>query len=83
MSGFAYTYVLECGDGNLYVGSTNDLQRRMEEHLGEKVPATQYRLPVKLVYYEACRSELAARKRELQLKTGFGRRYLKTRLGLE
>jgi putative endonuclease len=81
VSDFAYTYVLECSDGKLYVGSTIDLRRRIEEHLSGTVPATQFRLPVKLVYYEACRSELGARAREVQLKTGFGRRYLKSRLG--
>jgi putative endonuclease len=83
VSDFAYTYVLECGDGKLYMGSTIDLKRRIEEHLRGVVPATQYWLPVRLVYYEACRSEREARKRELQLKTGFGRRDLKSRLGKE
>jgi hypothetical protein len=37
-------------------------------------------LPVTLEYYEACRSEDRARLREKQLKTGFGRAYLKRRL---
>jgi putative endonuclease len=82
VSEFAYTYVLRCSDGKLYVGSTADLKRRIKEHEGGLVPATSYRLPAKLVYYEACRSELQARKRELQLKTGFGRRYLKAQLGM-
>ncbi|MGA7392964.1 MAG: GIY-YIG nuclease family protein [Terrimicrobiaceae bacterium] len=72
MTDFAYTYVLECDDGMLYVGSTTDLKRRVEEQLCGAVPAT---LPVRLVYYEACQSELGARKREIQLKTGFGRRW--------
>jgi predicted GIY-YIG superfamily endonuclease len=34
---FAYTYVLECSDGKLYVGSTIDLRRRIEEHLSGTV----------------------------------------------
>jgi len=33
-----------------------------------------------LIYYEACLSKTDARKRELQLKTGYGRGYLKRRL---
>ena len=82
MSKFAYTYVLRCSDGKLYVGSTTDLKRRIKEHEGGLVPATSYRLPVKLVYYEACQSQLEALKREVQLKSGFGRRYLKGRLGI-
>ena len=69
-------------ESQLYVGSTADLKRRIKEHEGGLVPATSYRLPAKLVYYEACRSQVEAFKRELQLKTGFGRRYLKGRLGM-
>ena len=38
------------------MGSTIDLKRRVEEHLRGVVPATQYRLPVRLVCYEACRA---------------------------
>ena len=77
-----YTYVLRCGDGKLYVGSTGNLRRRIVEHQSGRVPATSSRLPVTLEYYEACRFESSARLREKQLKTGFGRAYLKRRLGL-
>jgi putative endonuclease len=79
-SAFAYTYVLLCADGKLYVGSTIDLKRRLLEHRDGNVPATSYRLPVELVYYEASRSQAQARLREKALKTGYGRRYLKSRL---
>ena len=75
-----YTYVLKCGDGDLYVGSTHDLRTRMVPHRTGRVPAIAHRLPVRLEYYEACQSELKARLREKQLKTGFGRAYLKRRL---
>jgi len=75
-----YTYVLRCSDGKLYVGSTGNLRRRVAEHQAARVPATASRLPVTLEYYEACRSEVSARLREQQLKTGFGRAYLKRRL---
>ena len=75
-----YTYVLRCGDGNLYIGSTGNLQRRVADHQAGRVTATASRLPVTLEYYEACRSDAMARLREKQLKTGFGRAYLKRRL---
>ena len=75
-----YTYVLRCGDGNLYIGSTGNLRRRLLEHQAGCVAATAPRLPVTLEYYEACRFESGARVREKQLKTGFGRAYLKRRL---
>jgi putative endonuclease len=75
-----YTYVLRCRDGDLYVGSALDLRKRLAQHRAGRVPSTAYRLPITLEYYEACRSELKARLREKQLKTGFGRAYLKRRL---
>ncbi len=59
-----YTYVLRCDDGELYVGSAVDLGRRLAQHNAGRVPATAHRLPVRLEYYEACRSEPKARVRE-------------------
>jgi putative endonuclease len=59
-----YTYVLKCDDGELYVGSAADLRRRLAEQRAGRVRATAHRLPVRLEYYEACRSEPKARVRE-------------------
>ena len=77
---FYYTYVLRCADGNFYVGYTGDLRARLGQHEKGRVATTATKLPVTLVYYEACLSEDSARQRERQLKTGFGRAYLKRRL---
>jgi len=78
---FFYTYVLRSRkDSKLYIGWTKDLRKRFEEHAQGKVEATKCRRPVEMVYYEACRSEEAAIKREKQLKSGFGRTYLKKRI---
>ncbi len=45
--------MLECSDGSCYVGSTRDLQRRLEEHaLGAGAAYTRNRLPVRLVWVE-------------------------------
>ena len=75
-----YTYMLKCADDRLYIGWAADLRKRLVQHRAGRVPATAHRLPVRLEYYETCRSELKARLREKQLKTGFGRAYLKRRL---
>jgi len=76
-----YVYVLRSlADGNFYVGYTNDLKRRFAKHEQGKVPSTKSRLPVELVYYEACRSRQDATKREKYLKTAWGKRYIKSRL---
>jgi putative endonuclease len=46
-----YAYILRCSDGTFYAGSTNDLDRRLEEHAaGEGAAYTQRRLPVQLVW---------------------------------
>lgn len=76
-----YTYVLKSEkDGELYIGWSDDLKNRFKEHCEGRVNSTKDRLPVKLVYYEACLFKEGAVEREKQLKTGFGRAYLKRRL---
>ena len=82
-SKFVYTYVLRCADGLIYTGSTSDLNKRMREHESGTCQTTACRRPVKLIYFEACLDANAARQRELQLKTGYGRAYLKRRLAAE
>lgn len=78
-----YTYVLLCEDDHrkeLYIGSSEDLKNRFNEHKNGEVKTTKSFDNLTLVYYEACLNKADARKRELQLKTGFGRGYLKKRL---
>ena len=80
-----YTYVLWCTDAKrnrceFYIGSTEDLTERLKNHRSGSVKTTKSFSMVELVYYEASRNRTDARKRELQLKTGFGRGYLKRRL---
>jgi putative endonuclease len=76
-----YTYVLRSVlDNNLYIGYTDDLTKRIQAHDKGLVQATKNRRPLKLVYYEACDSKEKALLREKYFKTGFGRRYLKSRI---
>lgn len=76
-----YTYVLRSQkDQKLYIGWTDNLEYRFNQHNKGLVNATKYRVPLDLVYYEACLSKDSAILREKQLKTGFGRAYLKRRL---
>lgn len=64
-----YLYILKSKkDDNLYVGSTNDLRRRLLEHNSGESKATKPRAPFELRYYEAYFFEADARKREHQLK---------------
>ncbi len=76
-----YTYVLKSNfDNKLYIGCTENLKNRIEEHNKGFVESTKNRVPFDLVYYEACLNKENALKREKQLKTGFGRKYLKNRI---
>ena len=48
-----YMYILLCANGSYYTGSTNDLERRLEQHqAGEGANHTKKHLPIELVYYE-------------------------------
>ena len=76
-----YTYVLQSTkDNKLYIGTSNNLKRRLEQHKNGLVIATKDRRPLSLVYYEACLNKTKSIKREKFFKTGFGRRYLKERI---
>ncbi len=75
-----YTYVLKMADGKYYVGSTNDLKRRMEEHARERGVSTKWRLPVALEAYIAVKSEEIARSLEKYLKTSSGKATLRKRI---
>lgn len=64
-----YTYMLECADGTLYTGWTNDLAKRLKTHnAGRGGRYTRSRLPVKLVYAEEHEQRSDAMRREVQLK---------------
>ena len=47
----AWVYILECADGSYYVGSTRDLESRLDQHSsGKGAVHTSKRLPVRLAY---------------------------------
>ena len=76
-----YVYILESkSDGNLYIGCTNDLQRRITLHNSKKVESTKHRTPFTLIHYEAYLSEKDAFERERYLKTGWGKQFIKKNL---
>lgn len=64
----------------LYTGYTANLRKRFGQHKSDKGGYTAKRGYMDLIYYEACLNEQDARARELFLKSGPGKRYLKNRL---
>ena len=75
-----WVYVLELENGKRYVGHTNNLHRRIQEHKdGRSTYTSKYKIN-KLLYYERHNSRSQAMKREKLLKSGNGRQWLKQRL---
>jgi len=64
-----YVYILKSSkDQNLYIGSTNNIVKRLKEHNNGLVLSTRNRRPFKLVYFEGYVAEVDARHREKNLK---------------
>ena len=65
----AYVYVLECADGSLYTGWTNDLAHRLAAHAaGRGARYTRSHRPVRMVYAERLPDRSAALAREHAIK---------------
>ena len=72
------TYILRSeSNGRLYIGSTSDLDVRLQQHNDNLAPATKNRGPWKLVYSENHPDRSSAVRRERYFKTGKGRDELK------
>jgi putative endonuclease len=65
-----FTYILKCADDTLYVGCTNDLEKRVHQHNHSPRGAhyTKIRRPVVLLYSEQFETLGEARKREAEIK---------------
>jgi putative endonuclease len=55
-------------DGKHYIGYTNDIQRRLEEHNSGKNKSTRHRRPFKIIYKEQFFNLSEARQREREIK---------------
>ncbi len=78
---FHYTYILKSlQDNKLYIGSTNDLKRRLAEHQRGQNISTAKRLPLELIFYEAYPCKEDAERRERYFKTAKGKTTLKQML---
>lgn len=74
-----YAYALiSLKDSNLYIGISENPEKRLKEHNSGMSKSTKGRRPFKLIYKESLENRIEARKREKYLKSGFGREFLKT-----
>ena len=75
-----YVYVLRSKkDHKRYIGLTNNLGKRLDEHNKGKVVATKNRVPFELVYFEEFENRKLAANREKFFKTGKGREFLENK----
>ena len=64
-----HVYIVCCKDKTFYTGTSTDVNRRVKEHNCKKGSRyTRSRLPVRLVYKEACSNKSKALKREAEIK---------------
>lgn len=67
-------------NNDLYIGYTSDLKKRIGEHNHGLNFSTKRYMPWEIIYYEACKEESDARRREKYLKTTQGNRLIKRRI---
>lgn len=76
-----YVYVIKSKISDfIYIGSTNDLDRRLSEHNDGKSQSTKAFAPYEIVAYVAVQTEARARELEKYFKTGSGKSVLKNRI---
>ncbi len=76
-----YIYILKSlKNSRFYTGSTQSLQKRLDEHNSGKSKATRFNRPFELVYYETAETRAEALSRERYFKTGKGRDEIKAKL---
>lgn len=71
----SYVYFLQLQNRDVYVGSTNDLPRRIASHEQGQVRSTKAHLPVTLKSYVAVQTEKQARELEKYFKSGSGKAF--------
>jgi predicted GIY-YIG superfamily endonuclease len=74
-----YVYFLQLNNGDKYVGSTNDLRRRIASHQRGQVTSTQTCLPATLKSYVAVETQSNARELERYFKSGSGKAFANKR----
>jgi putative endonuclease len=78
-----YVYILKSlKDNKHYIGSTSDLQARLEFHNAGKQRSTKFRIPFILIYSETYSTRQEAEKREFQIKSYKGGRAFKQLIGI-
>ena len=74
-----YVYAIaSCTRQYIYVGLTNDVERRLFQHNNGENRSTKAYKPFRLIWKEECKTRPEARMREKQMKSGVGKEYLRS-----
>jgi len=76
-----YIYAIKSINRNyIYVGMTDNLSRRFNQHNTEKSRSTRFYAPFKIIHVEESNNRIDARKKEKYLKSGAGKEFLKLKI---
>ena len=73
-------YILQDTSGEMYKGMTNNLERRLTEHISGQARSTRHLKEIRVVYTESFPDRTSARIREKYFKSAAGRKFLKTKI---
>jgi putative endonuclease len=74
-----YVYAIRSISRNyIYVGMTNDIRRRINEHNNGENRSTKAYRPFVLIFSQEFKTRSEARKKEVYLKSGSGKEFLKS-----
>ena len=74
-----YVYILKSlNDFKRYIGQTENLHKRLDEHNDGICKSTKSRRPFELIYYEEFKTRSEVMKRERFFKSGKVREFLET-----
>lgn len=74
-----YVYAIKSIERNyIYVGMTDNLERRIAQHNNKREQTTRPYAPFKIIYTKEFDSRNSARQEEKRLKSGFGKEFLKS-----
>jgi len=72
-----FVYILKNKDDNIYIGQTNDLEKRLFRHNSNQCSSTKSKDPWRIIYKEEFSNRADAMRREKFLKSGKGREWRK------
>ena len=76
---YVYVIISEV-DRRMYVGMTQDVQKRLSQHNSGHTKSTKGYMPWNIFLIEKFATREEARKREVYLKSGYGKQWLKSKL---